>query len=86
MSENIEVPQNDEQEFKVIMTIAISRDGRLLLNGNIIDDKFAAYGLLEAARDEIQEHHRKIKASMPIIKRPDNRLVSFLRNGHGKVG
>ena len=84
--EDMTPEQTTEQEFKVILTIAISRDGRLLLNGNIIDDKFAAYGLLEAARDEIQEHHRKIKASMPIIKKPDNRLVSFLRNGGGKVG
>lgn len=45
----------DEME----LTIRMSVDGRVSVIGPVINNKPLAYGMLEGARDAIQEHHAK---------------------------
>ena len=75
--ENIE----GEPEFREVMSIQMSKDGRIKVVGSIIADLMASYGLLELAKDTIRQHHNKDKAKVPLIKMAGNGILSYVRNG-----
>jgi len=67
-----------EPEFKTVMEIKISKDGRCQVTGPV-HDKVASYGILEIARDAISDFHKQQKG--PQIHKPEHRIMDFLRSG-----
>lgn len=69
-------PKDDkeEDEYKIAMTIFINREGKVRVHGPV-NNRDAAYNLLEAARHAINEYHQEIN-SKPVIK---NGFRNFVR-------
>lgn len=91
MTDNQEELQSEkepkEPEYKEIMSIILTKDGRVGVIGQITSDKMASYGILEMAKEAIQIHHEMLskKAKSSLIHVPQ-RVVDFVRGGGGKVG
>lgn len=62
----------------VILIVSTIGDGQLKIQGEIMKDKLACYGLLEAIRDLVQEFHNKNK---PVIVKPNGGIMNYVRNG-----
>lgn len=78
MSDEIKPESNETSEpTQIVMTITLSPDGSVKVVGPI-SQKLLAYGLLEAARDLIHEHHIALAMSNT-PKKNGGGLISHLR-------
>lgn len=70
-----------KQPSEIVMTITLSPDGKIHVKGPI-SQKLLAYGLLEAARDAINEEHQRQRLS---VVKPNGRhaIMDFVRGGKG---
>lgn len=77
MSEPLEQEIPEIPDKQPIMTLYITKDGKLEITG-MLADKVMALGILELAKIQLQEHW---KAQELKLHKPDNRLMAYLRNG-----
>lgn len=83
MSENIEVPKSEQPEQQLPnggrphLVIAIKEDGSMVVTGSI-NEKILAYGLLDAARDAIQDHIARMQKAN-IVAPPKGGMLDFAR-------
>jgi hypothetical protein len=71
---------------RVQLIISVMSDGRINVNGPI-NDKMTCYGLLECARDAINEHVDKMQRSAIVPVQPvDPMLINPRRNGAANGG
>jgi len=76
-----DLKQNDaneaaQPEEKVVMQIMITKDGQVKVAG-MINDKIAAFGILEVAKECITAYH---EAAKPKIVKAPNGVINFARN------
>lgn len=67
-----EKAQGDES---VALQIILTKDGGVRIQGPVLADRMASYGLLEIAKDMIREMHT------PKIIKPNGGILNFARNG-----
>ena len=72
-----EKPAETQPDEKIVMQIILTRSGQVKVQGGIIADKIAAYGLLQCAIEEIRKHNE------PKIVKPVGGVMNFIR-GNGK--
>ena len=60
---------------QVLMQIIITVDGQIKVQGTILNDRAASYGVLEVAKDAVRELHT------PKVLRPQGNFLAGLRNG-----
>ena len=77
MSELDEKSAEAQPEEKIVMQIILTRGGQVKVQGGIIADKIAAYGLLQCAIEEVR------KFNEPKIVKPVGGVMNFIR-GNGK--
>ena len=65
--------EETQPEAKVVMQLILTREGKLIVTGQVLQDKVACYGLLEAAKDEIRKLHE------PKIIPVGGRMHNFVR-------
>lgn len=80
MTEKIDLTGNDKNaegqpEERVVMQLTIDKEGNLKVYSPMLGDKTAMYGLLEVARDAIQDLHK------PKIQKHIGGIMGFARNG-----
>lgn len=72
-----EKPAEAQPEEKIVMQIILTRSGQVKVQGGIIADKIASYGLLQCAIEEIRKYNE------PKIVKPVGGVMNFIRgNGH----
>lgn len=86
MSEPIEVKgEQPEQQApnggRPHLVIALKEDGSLVVTGSI-NEKILAYGLLDSARDAIQDHITRMQKAQ-IVAPPKGGMMDFARRIRG---
>lgn len=81
MSEDIK-PEEVKPQLPII-TIQMTEDGGVIVAGPI-RDKILSYGMLEAAKDAIHEHHMEQKYSIQkktdmLITKSNGHMMDFVR-------
>ena len=65
--------EEQKPEQHIVLTITLLPDGRLTVSGPI-SQKMLSYGMLEAAKDVIREHH-----TSQVIKSNGHGILNFAR-------
>ena len=71
-----EVEKPDEKQ---VLSIFITKDGKVRVQGTIITDLMAFYGLMEVAKNCVTDMHRE--ANKNKIVKPNGSIINFVRNG-----
>lgn len=78
MSEGIEVPLEKQEDNPIVMIIHLAKDGKISVNGPL-QNKILCYGMIESARDAVNEFHAKQNASN-IVKANGHGIMDFVKS------
>lgn len=71
-----EIP--DVPDERIVMSIIMTKEGKIKVQSVVLMDDTLCFGLLEKAKQEIIKHHEQIKSK---IVKPSHGIMDFVRNG-----
>lgn len=78
MSEGVEIPKQEEPDEKLMIQVYLTKEGAVKVQGAIINDPMAFYGLMEMANQSVMDYH-KMKSQSKIIKGNGHGIMDFAR-------
>lgn len=67
--------KDDAPKEKIILQVIFTNEGQIKVIGSMLQDKIAAYGILEQIKDMVRDMHK------PQLVKPQGSIMNFVRNG-----